>query len=106
MKTLDLASVITDVKNLLSQNPAPIKRAGVFGSLATGQFNDESDIDIAIEYDPGENFDFDRFVKFCELCELLSESVSSLYGRDVDIIPIEDHERNIYHDVQGEIVWI
>lgn len=36
-----------------------VKKAGVFGSMATGTLRDDSDLDLLVELDPGLNlFDF------------------------------------------------
>ena len=106
MKTPELSSVIMDIKLALSQNPGPVKRIGVFGSLAKGRFTDNSDIDIAIEYEPGDDFDFNRYIRFCELCEFIIESISSSYGRKVDLVHVEERPGCLLHDIREEIVWV
>ena len=106
MKTPELNSVIMDIKTALSQYPGPVKRVGIFGSLATGRFTDSSDIDIAIEYAPESDFDFERFALFCEVCEYISDNISKAYGRKVDLIHIEDNPRCILQKIHEEIVWI
>ncbi|MCL2197603.1 MAG: nucleotidyltransferase domain-containing protein [Defluviitaleaceae bacterium] len=106
MQPLEINSVIFDVKSILSQNPAPVRRIGVFGSLAKGQIHNDSDIDIAIEYEPGESYDFNNFVKFCEICEYLSETISKRYGRKVDIVPVEERSDCLLQEIHDEVVWI
>jgi len=103
---LELNNVILDIKTILSQNPAPVKRIGVFGSLAKGQIHEKSDIDIAIEYDPGEDYDFNRFVDFCEICEALRESIADIYNRKIDIVHVEEGEDNFLDEIRREVVWI
>jgi len=106
MNALELNNVIVDIRNVLSQYPGLVKRAGVFGSLATGKFTSSSDIDIAIEYAPEEDFDFERFARFCEACEYISDSISDTYGRKVDLVHVEDNPRCLLQEIRGEIVWV
>ena len=109
MKELKLNNVIVDIKSILSQNPAPIKRVGVFGSLAKGQIHENSDIDIAIEYDIGENYEkynFEGVLRFCEICETLEDEMSVIYGRKIDVIPVEERKGCLLEDIREEVVWI
>ena len=106
MKTLDLTSVITDIKIILAQNPGSVKRVGVFGSLAKGNTTDKSDIDIAIEYLGEVEFDFSRFVKFCEVCEYISESIAKNYGRTVDLVHVEEGADSLLFEIQDDVIWI
>ena len=109
MQKLELNNVILDIKTILSQNPAPVKRIGVFGSIANGKIHKDSDIDIAIEYDTGEDYgkyNFDSFLKFCEICEILSEGMAEIYKRKIDVVEIEERPGSFLYDIQGEIIWI
>jgi len=106
MKTLELNSVIMDIKSALSQNPELVKRVGVFGSLSKDSITDDSDIDIAIEYAQGDNFDFERFAHFCEMCEYISDNISNAYGRRVDLVHIEDNPRCLIREISEEVVWV
>ena len=103
---INVQNVIHNIKITIAKNPEPIKRIGVFGSLVNGNFTDNSDIDIAIEYEPGEAFDFNRFVLFCEMCETIVDDISKTYDRTVDLIHIEDNPRCILNDIADEVVWI
>ena len=81
MQPLKLNTVMFDIKTILSKNPAPVRRIGVFGSLAKGKIHENSDIDIAIEYESGENYEkysFDSVIKFCEICDILVDELSVL----------------------------
>ena len=106
MKTLELNSVIMDIKSALSQNPELVKRVGIFGSLSKGRATDDSDIDIAIEYAHEDNFDFERFALFCEMCEYISDNISRAYGRKVDLVHIEDSPRCLLHEISEEVIWV
>jgi len=106
MKKLDLANLIIDLKMSLSKNPAPVKRVGIFGSLVKGQVNDDSDIDIAVEFEQGESFEFFQFVKFCELCEALRVDISQIYGRKIDVVHVEEKEGSFLDEIRQEVVWL
>jgi len=106
MKTVELTDIMKDLKIIISQNSDVIRRIGIFGSLVKNSFTDNSDIDVAIEYEPGDNYNFDNFVKFCEICDKISESIFNDYGRKADLIPVEDRSGNLLQDIREEILWI
>ena len=106
MKIPELNVVIMDIKTVLSQYPGLARRVGVFGSLATGKFTENSDIDIAIEYASEKDFDFERFALFCEMCEYISDNISKAYGRRVDLVHIEDNPRSLIREISEEVVWV
>ena len=109
MQPLELNNVILDIKKILSKNYAPIRRVGVFGSLTKGKIHENSDIDIAIEYESGENYEnysYDSVIKFCEICEILEDEMSVLYGRRIDVIPVEERKGCLLDDIREEVVWI
>ena len=105
MKTIDLQSVLNDIKPILLENGEIISRIGIFGSLAKGHLNANSDIDIAIEFNPGESFDFDRFVRYCEVCESLRESFAGIYNRNIDLVHVEDSEESFLNEIKQEVIW-
>jgi predicted nucleotidyltransferase len=106
MKTPALQIIIADIINILSPYSQLIKRVGVFGSLATGKFSIDSDIDIAIEYKTGDNFNFEQFAQFCEVCEQLTNNLANNYGRRIDLIHVEDNPRCLLHKIHDEVIWI
>ena len=106
MKNIDLQNVIDDIKPILIENNEIIERIGIFGSLVKGLFDDNSDIDIAIEYKQGEVFEFGRFVRFCEVCESLRKNFTSIYNRNIDLIHVEDNENGFLNEIIQEVVWV
>jgi predicted nucleotidyltransferase len=58
-----------------------VKRCGVFGSFARGQQTEESDIDILVEFEPG-NKSFDNFMKLAFFLE-------DMLGRRVELVTPE-----------------
>ncbi|MCL2385978.1 MAG: nucleotidyltransferase domain-containing protein [Defluviitaleaceae bacterium] len=106
MRKLELINVLIDIKSIVSKNPELVKRVGVFGSLAKGTFSDSSDIDIAVEYATTDEFEFSRFVSFCELCNSLMDYVANSYGRKVDLVHLDNRADGLIHDIKDEVVWI
>jgi len=107
MKMLELASVILDIKNIVSETPDVIKRVGIFGSLAKNSFTDQSDIDIVVEYATTLDFDYNRYTLFCKACNNIMDSISENYGRNVDILHVQqEHPDSLIHEIQDEVVWV
>ena len=107
-KTLGLKSVTVDVQNIVTSKNGLIKKVGIFGSLARGTFNDDSDIDILVEYNAAPDFQMEHFTQFCELCNQIVDVLGSLYGRTVDIVHFEGDPLNSLQDenVVKEVLWL
>ncbi|HEU4594024.1 MAG TPA: nucleotidyltransferase family protein [Pyrinomonadaceae bacterium] len=58
-----------------------VKRCGVFGSFVRGEQNDESDVDILVEFDAGQKT-FDNFMRLAFFLE-------DLFGRKVELFTPE-----------------
>lgn len=63
-----------DILNVLEQNQASlralgVKRIGLFGSFVRGEQQPDSDVDLLVEFEPGEK----TFDAFMELCFFLDE---------------------------------
>ena len=58
-----------------------VKRYGLFGSFVRGQTTEQSDIDILVEFEPGQKT-FDNFMKLAFFLE-------DLLGREVDLVTAE-----------------
>jgi predicted nucleotidyltransferase len=58
-----------------------VKRCGVFGSFARNQSQDQSDVDILVEFEPDQKT-FDNFMHLAFFLE-------DLFGRQVDLITTE-----------------
>ena len=58
-----------------------VKRYGLFGSFVRGEHTDESDVDILVEFEPGQK----TFDHFMHLAFFLEE----LLGRPVDLVTLE-----------------
>ena len=105
---MDLGSVSADISNLISTDRALIKRIGIFGSLARGDYNDNSDIDLLIEYASTPKFILDRFDRFCGVCNKLVDFLSVKYMRGVDIVHFKGDPSNILDDeaICDEVIWL
>jgi uncharacterized protein len=57
-----------------------VKELALFGSALTAQFNDESDIDLLVTFEPGTR------VGFLTLARIQRE-LEALLGRKVDLVP-------------------
>ena len=58
-----------------------VKRCGVFGSFVRNQHQEDSDIDILVEFESGKK-NFDNFMELAFFLE-------KLFGRKVDLITVE-----------------
>jgi predicted nucleotidyltransferase len=88
-----------DVFALLRQSGAQLRRFGVgrlsvFGSFARGEPSDESDVDILVEFEPGQ----ESFNNFLALAEFLEE----LFGRKVDLLTPESLNPRFGHHILEE----
>jgi len=77
--------IASDVIATLLRHEAELRRAGVrrlslFGSVARGEADADSDIDLVAEFDPAARMDLIRLVG-------LERELTALLGRDVEILP-------------------
>ena len=61
-----------------------VKSLSVFGSILTDRFNDESDIDLLVDFEPfdPDSLEFDYVSNYFDL----QASLESLFGRKIDLI--------------------
>lgn len=59
---------------------AGIRRMSLFGSVARGEAGPESDVDLAVEFDPAARMDLFRLVA-------LERQLGELLGRPVELLP-------------------
>ena len=107
-KEMNIQSVINDIRTILSLSPGLVKKIGIFGSLARGDFNEDSDIDLLVRYDSPAVFSMGKIAEYFELCCKIQEELSKHYQRGVDLIDVEDDDlSNLYDpEVKNEVVWI
>src|SRR6266545_8146511 len=76
-----------------------IRKLGLFGSVLTSRFSDSSDVDILVEFRPGER------VGFFRLADIEAELSRLLGGRKVDVRTPMDLSRHFREEViRGALV--
>ncbi len=70
-----------------------VKTLSVFGSILTDRFNDDSDVDLLVNFEPHDpdSFEFDYVTNYFDL----RDGLERLFRRKVDLIE-EDGLRNKY----------
>ena len=75
-----------------------IKRIGILGSFARGEEKQASDVDVLVEFVPGQAT-FDNFVSLVFFLE-------ELFARKIDLLTIKGIDRYIKSHVESEVIWI
>jgi predicted nucleotidyltransferase len=75
----------------------PVKKIGVFGSVARDEQTEESDIDLLVEFSRPVGF-----VTFMRLEHFLSERL----GRPVDLVTTDSLKPVIRQDVLSEVIYV
>ena len=68
-----------------------VKTLAVFGSILTDRFNDQSDVDMLVDFEPIDHKKFDYVTNYFDF----RDSLESRFGRKVDLIE-EGGLRNKY----------
>jgi predicted nucleotidyltransferase len=74
-----------------------VKRWGVFGSFVTGRHNEQSDVDILVEFEPGTK-SFDNFMR---LAAFLEQQI----GRRVELVTPESLSPHIGPHILREVEY-
>lgn len=74
-----------------------VAKIGIFGSAARGEERPDSDVDVLVEFAPGQT----TFRNFMALADFLEE----FYGRKVDLLTVGGIDPLIRQDVESEVVW-
>jgi len=74
-----------------------VAKIGIFGSTARGEERPDSDVDVLVEFAPGQT----TFRNFMELAFYLED----LFGRKVDLLTVGGIDPLIRQDVESEVVW-
>jgi len=81
----------------LIRNRFGVAKIGIFGSVARGEDRQESDVDVLVEFAPGQT----TFRNFIELAFYLED----LFGRRVDLVTDQGLSRYLRPYVEREVVW-
>jgi predicted nucleotidyltransferase len=74
-----------------------VMRIGIFGSIARGEDRPESDVDVLVEFAPGQT----TFRNFMELVFYLED----IFGRRVDLVTEPGLGKHLRPYVEQEVVW-
>ncbi len=74
-----------------------VAKIGIFGSAARGEERPDSDVDVLVEFAPGQT----TFRNFMGLAFYLED----LFGRKVDLLTVGGIDPPIRQDVESEVVW-
>ena len=74
-----------------------VAKIGIFGSTARGDDRPESDVDVLVEFAPGQT----TFRNFMELAFYLED----LFGRRVDLVTDQGLSRYLRPHVEQEVIW-
>ncbi len=75
-----------------------VERIGVFGSAVRDDFSGESDVDVVVEFEPGQ-VTFDNYMNLKYFLEKLLE-------RDVDLVTADTIKERIRADVLEEVEYV
>jgi hypothetical protein len=75
-----------------------VKRIGIFGSCARGDETRTSDVDVLVEFAPGQAT-FDNFMQ-------LVYDLEALFKRKVDLLTVAGIDKYIRSQVEHEVIWI
>lgn len=75
-----------------------VRRIGVFGSQARGDGGATSDLDVLVEFEPGEAT-YDRLF---DLYVFLKE----LFGQEVDVVTTDGLSPHLQPYVEHDLIWI
>lgn len=92
--------VFTSLKKILPVLRARygVKRIGIFGSCARGDDTPSSDVDVLVEFAPGQAT-FDNFMQ-------LAEDLEALFKRRVDLLTVAGIDKYIRSQVEREVIWV
>ncbi len=74
-----------------------VRKIGIFGSVVRGEDNPDSDIDILVEFSPGEKT-FDNYMG-------LKHYPESLFKRRVDLVTADGIHPHIQKSVLREVIY-
>ncbi len=89
----EILEILRNHKSLLTKYK--VKRIGLFGSQSRNQTNNESDIDLLVDF---EEKTFDNFIE-------LAFDLEDLFGRKVDLLTENGISPYILHLIKNDIRW-
>ena len=95
MDNKDLKKKLRKLKPILEKN-YKVKSIGLFGSFARNEANEDSDIDILVEF--SENIGWE----FIDLKKFLEENLD----REVDLVTIEALKPELKEDILRDVIYL
>ena len=109
---LNLNHIKQDSYEILNnfENKNAVKKIGVFGSFARGDYTKDSDVDLVIDYNYARDDIIEDAFKFINFIGEIRETFKNRYNRETDIVEFKVLERKensfLKEEVDREIVWI
>ena len=97
MNSSNILNYLTLNKERLS-NEYHLTKIGLFGSMARGDFDDNSDIDIIVEFEPNTS---DLFT----LKQGLKQEIQEKFQRQVDICRLKYIKPIFWNQIQSDIIY-
>jgi len=94
MDNKDLKKKLKDLKPILEKN-YKVKSIGLFGSFARNEANEDSDVDILVQ------FSEDIGWEFIDLKQFLEESLE----REVDLITVEALKSELKEEILRDVIY-
>lgn len=92
MKLKQIENILKEKKTYLAEN-YHVSKIGIFGSYARNQQNDNSDIDILVEFNKPVGFEFFD----------LKDYLESLFNKPVDLVTINALKPYIKDEILSEV---
>lgn len=93
---MDVLAIVKKNKTFLKERFG-VKKIGVFGSMVRGEANEESDVDVLVEFESTKK-SFDNFME-------LSFFLEDLFAKKVDLITTSGLDKYVRPYVEREVVW-
>ncbi|MDT8424267.1 MAG: nucleotidyltransferase family protein [Desulfuromonadales bacterium] len=95
MVSKEIFKIIRQNKTMLSQ--LGVRKIGLFGSQSRGEATMESDIDLLVEFVPGEK-NYDNYIELCFFLE-------DLFKRKIDLLTTESLSPHIKERILREVQY-
>ena len=109
---LNIDHIKQDSFNVLNnfENRNAVKRIGVFGSFARGDYTEDSDVDLIIDYNYAKTDIIEDSFKFLNFITDLRNIFKNKYNKETDVVEYaalkQRENRLLKKEIEGEIVWI
>ena len=92
-----------DINKVIAENQVQLKSLGaksfgLFGSFARNEANEDSDVDMIVEFKDGQKT-YDNFIELAELLE-------NLLGRRVELVTESSLSKYIKPHIQKEVIYV